>query len=93
MGLEMIHDSVRRQHNDARINGVSPKPADASTQMPAPTPAASSMRRTLPDICFEIRNKIDAFLCEETDDDVLRKVQNQVRVSIDVIGEALRRYG
>ncbi|KAK4114947.1 adenine nucleotide alpha hydrolases-like protein [Canariomyces notabilis] len=61
--------------------------------MPTPTPAASSMRRTLPDICFEIRNKIDAFLCEETDDDVLRKVQNQVRVSIDVIGEALRRYG
>lgn len=80
----MIHDPVCR-HDDPRINGVAK--ADAST------PAPASLRRTLPDICLELRSKIDAFLCEQIDDDVLRGVQSQVRVSMDVIGEALRRYG
>ncbi|GAB1320867.1 3'-phosphoadenosine 5'-phosphosulfate sulfotransferase [Madurella fahalii] len=80
----MIHDPVCR-HDDPRINGVAK--AHASAQ------ALASLRRTLPDICFELRGKIDAFLCEQTDDEVLRNVQNQVRVSMGVIGEALRRYG
>lgn len=80
----MIQNSGYR-HSDLRVNGVA-KP-DASPQPPAPP------RRTLPEICFELRSKIDAFLAEQTSDDVLRKVQNQVRVSMDVIGEALRRYG
>lgn len=50
-------------------------------------------RRTLPEICFELQAKIDAFLNEQTDDEVLRNVQGQVKVSMGVIREALRRDG
>jgi FAD synthetase len=80
----MIHDSACR-HNDARINGIAKTDADTQTH--------GFLPRTLPEICFELQAKIDAFLSEQTDDDVLRKVQNQVRVSMDVTREALRRYG
>jgi FAD synthetase len=40
-----------------------------------------------------LRAKIDAFLAEQTDDDVLRNAQRQVRVSMGVIHDSLRRYG
>lgn len=72
-------DGSTCQRQDAQINGLA-RPD-------------KSVARTLPDICFELQAKIDAFLCEDTDDDVLRKVQAQVKVSVDVIREALRRYG
>ncbi|KAK3301628.1 uncharacterized protein B0T15DRAFT_487859 [Chaetomium strumarium] len=71
---------------DVRINGAA-KP-DRSAAL-----TRGSSTRTLPEICFELQAKIDAFLCEETEDDVLRGVQSQVKVSMGVIQEALRRYG
>jgi FAD synthetase len=36
---------------------------------------------------------VTAFLEEQTDNEVLQGVQNQVRVSLGVIEEAMRRYG
>ncbi|AEO69642.1 70f8aa20-9092-4f2a-bc31-79816f618393 [Thermothielavioides terrestris] len=78
-------DSPGSQRHDARINGI----ANTETSMSA----RGLSTRTLPDICFELQAKVDAFLSAATDDDALRKVQNQVRVSMDVIREALRRYG
>lgn len=80
----MIHNPVCR-HNGARISGIAKTDRDTQTHRALP--------RTLPDICFELQAKIDAFLSEQTDDNVLRKVQSQVRVSMDVTREALRRYG
>jgi FAD synthetase len=68
-----------RQHQDAKLNGV--------------TKPDAALERTLPDICYELQAKIDAFLSETTDDEVLRNVQAQVRTSMKVIWEALRRYG
>ncbi|KAF4630964.1 hypothetical protein G7Y89_g7176 [Cudoniella acicularis] len=55
--------------------------------------APSDAPRTLPDICQLLRRKIIAFLEEQTDDEELRNVQSQVRVSMRVIEEALSRYG
>ncbi|KAK4177288.1 putative FAD synthetase [Triangularia setosa] len=82
----MIHDAVARQEVP-RTNGVATKPDE-------PTPVAQQPQRTLPDICYELRGKIDAFLTEDiTDDHVLRNVQSQIRVSMGVIEEALRQYG
>ncbi|KAK4221432.1 hypothetical protein QBC38DRAFT_129703 [Podospora fimiseda] len=76
----MIYDSLARP-DGPRINGVA-KPSD------------SPPKRKLPEICYELRGKIDAFLREDiTGDDVLRNVQTQVGVSMGVIEEALRRYG
>ena len=81
----MVHDPDCRR-SDAHVNGISKINAEAQTQH-------SPLPRTLPEICFELHAKIDAFLREQTDDDVLRKVQSQVKVSMGVIREALRRYG
>jgi len=60
--------------------------------VPETTPAHPS-GRTLPDICYTLRRKVDAFLQAQTDDEVLRNVQTQARVSVGVIREALQRYG
>lgn len=78
------------QHQqDARINGIAKSESDSDSGVLT----RGALRRTLPDICFELQAKIDAFLSEQTDDAVLRNVQSQVRVSMDVIQQALRRYG
>ncbi|KAG5976133.1 hypothetical protein E4U55_007489 [Claviceps digitariae] len=59
-------------------------------------PAAAA--RPLPDICFTLRRKVLAFLDQQqflADDDTstLRRTQTQTRASLEVVEEALRRYG
>ncbi|KAL2671248.1 hypothetical protein Neosp_013827 [[Neocosmospora] mangrovei] len=54
------------------------------TQAPPP--------RSLRDKCIEIKNKVDAFLVEDPDTQILRDVQAQLRVSIGVVDEALEKY-
>ncbi|KAJ4327179.1 3'-phosphoadenosine 5'-phosphosulfate sulfotransferase [Fusarium piperis] len=54
------------------------------TQAPPP--------RSLRDKCIEIKDKVDEFLAEEPDTQILRDVQAQLRVSIEVVEEALERY-
>ncbi|KAG5931724.1 hypothetical protein E4U53_001642 [Claviceps sorghi] len=61
-------------------------------------PAASSpAARPLPDICFTLRRKVLAFLDQPPslagDDGALTTAQTQTRASIEVVQEALRRYG
>lgn len=69
-------------HQDGpRVNGA-PKPAASASAPPA-----------LPEVCRELRRKVTAFLEEQTDSKVLQAVQSQVRVSMGVIEEAMRRYG
>jgi FAD synthetase len=69
--------------NGPRVNGVA-EPASASL---------SDAPRTLPETCGELRRKVIAFLEEQTENKLLQGVQNQVRVSMGVIEEAMRRYG
>ncbi|KAM5352718.1 hypothetical protein ACJ41O_005440 [Fusarium nematophilum] len=49
--------------------------------------------RSLRDKCLEVKDKVDAFLAEEPDTQLLRDVQAQLRVSIEVVEEALDKYG
>jgi hypothetical protein len=66
---------------DGAANGTTIQPRDASPQ---------SLRQT----SLELRSRIDNFLDEDhTDDKVLRSLQGHVRVAMEVIGEALQRYG
>ncbi|KAK3906521.1 hypothetical protein C8A05DRAFT_11754 [Staphylotrichum tortipilum] len=83
----MTTSSACQNQQDARINGIAK--SDGSEGLTA----SAGLPRTLPDVCFELQARIDAFLCEKTEDDVLRKVQSQVRESMDVIRQALSRYG
>lgn len=67
--------------DDSRVNGVA-KPSVAAV---GPCP--------LSEICAELRRKVTTFLDETVEDEILRAAQGQVRVSIGVIEEALKRYG
>lgn len=67
--------------DDSRVNGV------VKT-------ASNDKNGPLPEICYELRNKLLAFLDETIEhDETLQNVQRQVRISIGVIDDALRRYG
>lgn len=46
----------------------------------------------LPIVCSEVYSRLSAFLAEEPSTDRLRKVQEQSRISLQVIHEALERY-
>jgi FAD synthetase len=48
--------------------------------------------RSLRDKCLELRDKVEAFLTEEPETQILRDVQDQVRRSIEAVDEALHRY-
>lgn len=48
--------------------------------------------RSLRDKCLELRDKVEAFIAEEPDTQILRDVQSQVIKSIGVVDEALERY-
>lgn len=74
-----------------------PHPMTQNTQnghviAPAATSAAA---RPLPDICFTLRRKVIAFLDQQPSDDdrALSSAQAQTRASIELVQEALRRYG
>ncbi len=77
--LKMTQDAPS-DHDTPRVNGI-PKPA-----------SASGAPQTFPEVCERLRGKVITFLAEQTDDEVLRNVQSQVRGSMRVIEEALRRY-
>ncbi|PGH27071.1 hypothetical protein AJ80_01257 [Polytolypa hystricis UAMH7299] len=72
--------------DNVRVNGV----AEKSALLSCPP---SSSGGQLPEVWLELRRRILAFLEKEMDDEVLRNVQSQARVSIRVIEEALERYG
>lgn len=48
--------------------------------------------QTLSSLCAELHARVSAFLAEEALNDRLKKVQEQTRISMSVISEALNRY-
>ncbi|KAG6034028.1 hypothetical protein E4U40_004462 [Claviceps sp. LM458 group G5] len=66
---------------------------------PAAAATTALVARPLPEICFILRRKVLAFLeqnpCAVSSDShgAIRSVQMQTRASIEVVQEALRRYG
>ncbi|OAQ62352.1 FAD synthetase [Pochonia chlamydosporia 170] len=57
--------------------------------------ATSAVPRALPEICYTLRRKVIAFLDQQPADDdaALKSTQAQTRASIEIVEEALRRYG
>lgn len=47
---------------------------------------------SLYEACVAMRDKVDAFLAEEMTAPLLRRAQEQVRISVQVVDEALERY-
>ncbi|CAK7200374.1 3'-phosphoadenosine 5'-phosphosulfate sulfotransferase [Sporothrix eucalyptigena] len=71
-------------HPHALTNGTGTQPQTTS----------SLQQHHFPDVCYELSSKIRAFLAEDipASNKLLHNVQSQVRVSVDVIEQALRRY-
>lgn len=74
----MNHDSSFAQ-NGAPVNG-------------AAKPSASDIPRTLEEVAVGLRRKVFNLLELETNDELLQNLQKQIRISIEVIEESLRRY-
>lgn len=56
--------------------------------------SGTEMTEPLLQTCLTLRRGVVTFLEEDhTDDKVLRSLQGHVRVAMEVIGEALHRYG
>ncbi|CAK7565262.1 MAG: 3'-phosphoadenosine 5'-phosphosulfate sulfotransferase [Sporothrix epigloea] len=89
----------QQDHQRSYSNGASTstQPQPNSTEVvKVETEAPSSRPRTytFPDVCYKLRNKVQAFLADEipASDGLLHLMQIQVRASVDVIDQALRRY-
>lgn len=70
-------------------NGVAPAANGGVKEPPAAAAAASPSLRQ---VCLELQAKVDAFLAEKVDTDLLKGVQSRVREAISVIDDALERY-
>ncbi|KAK3316714.1 hypothetical protein B0H66DRAFT_604990 [Apodospora peruviana] len=85
-----------RSYQDApRTNGINGVAKASATAPPLSTSTSARNpphRRKLPDICYTLRRKLIALVEEQTDDLVLRGVQDQARVSMRIIEEAIRKY-
>lgn len=83
---------------------VHPIAAAAVTAASAPVPPMAAIAMTnghaaknppygsLYEACVAMRDKVDAFLAEEMTAPLLRRAQEQVRISVQVVDEALERY-
>lgn len=75
----MTRDLGERESGAApALNGASDKPHNAN--------------RPLREVCYEMKKKVDAFLSREPDTPLLAKTQAQLRVSLQVVDEALEKY-
>lgn len=52
----------------------------------------STATASLQALCADIARRVDDFLDEDVQSDILKAVQAQTREAIDVIGDALKRY-
>ncbi|KAH0498414.1 hypothetical protein TgHK011_005667 [Trichoderma gracile] len=78
----------------ASVNGLSTESNKHSLHIPKHTHKRESgpAYGSLYDACVAMRDKVDAFLAEEPATALLRRAQEQARVSVRVVEEALERY-
>ena len=55
-------------------------------------PNGNNITSTVAPICAEVAAKVSAFLESEPETPLLRRVQEQTRTALGVIGQALERY-
>jgi hypothetical protein len=78
---------VSEVKTNVEVNGVSVDRPQAALPL---LPLGSAL--PLSEICARVRERVDAFLAEEPATEQLRSVQEQTRISLGVLDEALRRY-
>lgn len=83
--------SASLHHQHQQPNGYYPAIPNAGSAAASQPPAAPS-HASLYDVCYALNKKIDAFLAEEVDEPRLRDVQSRLRVSLDLVEQALKKY-
>jgi hypothetical protein len=74
-----------------QANGYYPaKPTTASDA--SPTTTTPDAQSALYDVCDALKDKLEAFLAEEPETELLRNVQARLRVSMELTEESLRKY-
>jgi FAD synthetase len=74
-------------------NGHPPSPPP-SNQTPTPftDPLLPPTQLPLPELCARIYDRVTAFLAEDATTEHLRSAQEQTRISLKVIEDALKKY-
>ena len=82
-----VYEMPQGTDDHAVINATAPTPA-TSARPRADTVPADSLRS----LCGDVAARVNAFLTEDLQTEILRAVQRQTREALEVIGDALRRY-
>ncbi|CAG9996580.1 unnamed protein product [Clonostachys byssicola] len=86
----MVQDIGSGSGSDPAPASSEPKPATNGT-LPSSKPH-DAPAHPLSEVSRQLNDKINAFLAEDTKDPMLQRVQAQVRVAIEVVEEAYRRF-
>jgi FAD synthetase len=83
---------IQAHDEDDVAAAASQQAKPASNGYPAKPKISDTPDRSLFDVCVEMREMIDAFLAGESGPPILRNVREQLRVSMGIVDEALKRY-
>lgn len=85
----MVQDIGSGSGSDPAPAPSEPKPAANGT---LPSNSHDPPAHPLSEVSRQLNDKINAFLADQTKDPMLQRVQAQVRVAIEVVEEAYRRF-
>lgn len=81
-GANMAQEAVSSER-DVHTNGHV-KPEIAANGFPASA--------SLPELCLQLRRKVNAFVEQKAEDESIELTQKQTKISLEVVEEALKRY-
>lgn len=76
----------------SQANGHYPAKPTVSNGNASPSLTPPSQRSELYNVCNALKERLEAFLAQEPETDLLRNVQARLRVSMDLTEESLRKY-
>jgi len=75
-----------------QANGYYPAKPTATASDASPTTTTPDAQSALYAVCDALKDKLEAFLAEEPETELLRNVQARLRVSMELTEESLRKY-
>ena len=80
--------SAANEHNTSTMSAMNGNGAKSEKEQAREKEHSNSIRS----VCVRLNERVQAFLEEETEDELLKKVQAQTRVALGVISAALEKY-
>lgn len=86
------HSNGSTASNQALPNGRQQLNGSSANETYDDSPFLPDEQLSLPDLCARIHRKVHVFLATPPRDEQMRSVQEQTKVSLGVIEDALKRY-